>query len=55
MLYDCCMGALLDIRSLHIRFGAVAAVPTLRTGRSRPLAVVGGPPDTTGLYSPHTE
>jgi peptide/nickel transport system ATP-binding protein len=33
----------------------LAAVPTLRTDRSRPLAMVGGSPAETGLYSPHTE
>jgi len=33
----------------------LAAVPTLRTDRSRPLAMVGGSPAATGLYSPHAD
>jgi peptide/nickel transport system ATP-binding protein len=33
----------------------LAAVPTLRTDRNRPLAMVGGSPAETGLYSPHAE
>jgi peptide/nickel transport system ATP-binding protein len=33
----------------------LAAVPTLRTDRSRPLAMVGSPATETGLYSPHAE
>jgi peptide/nickel transport system ATP-binding protein len=33
----------------------LAAVPTLRTDRSRPLAMVGGSQTATGLYSPHAE
>ncbi len=31
----------------------LAAVPTLRTDRTRPLAVVVNPPPEAGLYSPH--
>jgi peptide/nickel transport system ATP-binding protein len=31
----------------------LAAVPTLRTDRNRPLAMVGVSPAATGLYSPH--
>ncbi len=31
----------------------LAAVPTLRTDRNRPLAMVGDAPAETGLYSPH--
>jgi peptide/nickel transport system ATP-binding protein len=31
----------------------LAAVPTLRTDRNRPLAMVGDSPKDTGLYSPH--
>ncbi len=99
MYYDCCPGALLDIRNLQIRFGTVeavrgislqihegemlglvgesgsgksatarlrtapehactrsllAAVPTLRTDRTRPLALVGhSTASATALYSPH--
>jgi len=33
----------------------LAAVPTLRTDRSRPLAMVGGPPDASTVYSSHAE
>ena len=33
----------------------LAAVPTLRTDRSQPLAMVGGSSAVTGLYSPHAE
>ncbi len=33
----------------------LAAVPTMRTDRSRPLAMVGGSPTETGLYSPYAE
>jgi peptide/nickel transport system ATP-binding protein len=35
--------------------GLLAAVPTLRTDRSRPLAMVGGSATASGLYSPHAE
>jgi peptide/nickel transport system ATP-binding protein len=33
----------------------LAAVPTLRTDRDRPLAMVDGLPAETGIYSPHAE
>jgi peptide/nickel transport system ATP-binding protein len=33
----------------------LAAVPTLRTDRNTPLAMVSGSPAETGLYSPHAE
>ncbi|HEV2486896.1 MAG TPA: ABC transporter ATP-binding protein [Terracidiphilus sp.] len=33
----------------------LAAVPTLRTDRRRPLAMVGGSSEATGLYSSHVE
>ena len=33
----------------------LAAVPTLRTDRNRPLAMVGASSAATGLYSPHTD
>jgi peptide/nickel transport system ATP-binding protein len=33
----------------------LAAVPTLRTDRNRPLAMVGDPPSDAGLYSPHAD
>jgi peptide/nickel transport system ATP-binding protein len=33
----------------------LAAVPTLRTDRNQPLAMVGGPAAETELYSPHAE
>jgi peptide/nickel transport system ATP-binding protein len=33
----------------------LAAVPTLRTDREKPLAMVGGSQSETGLYSPHAE
>jgi len=32
----------------------LAAVPTLRTDRNRPLAMVDAPPPSVALYSPHT-
>jgi peptide/nickel transport system ATP-binding protein len=35
--------------------GLLAAVPTLRTDRSRPLAMVGGSPTESELYSLHAE
>jgi oligopeptide/dipeptide ABC transporter ATP-binding protein len=31
----------------------LAAVPTLRTDRNRPLAMVGDAQTETGIYSPH--
>jgi peptide/nickel transport system ATP-binding protein len=33
----------------------LAAVPTLRTDRNRPLAMVGDSPSDAGLYSPHAD
>ncbi len=43
MHYDCCMGALLDIRDLQIRFGAVEAVRgiSLEVGEGEVLGLVG--------------
>jgi len=38
----------------HTR-GLLAAVPTLRTDRGRPLAMAGGPPTESELYSLHAE
>ena len=42
MHYDCCMGALLDIRDLQIRFGAVEAVRgiSLEVGEGEVLCLV---------------
>jgi len=43
MFYDCCMGALLDIRDLHIRFRAVEAVRgiSLQVDEGEVLGLVG--------------